>query len=216
MLTLVRFEYNHCTIAPSSGLRDISLMTHWEAVNSYGDDFLRWDEGETTCIPKLIGQISQISLIWKIWSRSNFLEAKQSRTPMTEKISIFAGWASMLVVQSVQSSKSHALCHFYLAGKIAFSIKVRDRLLTELWLRLQSPWDDSTDPPLLHSSKPPTYTQTYAPTHPCTGTHTNKCTLSPPLQSKAYSHIKSIKFTLLGLSHKKNISPLCPCSEETL
>ena len=70
--------------------------------------------------------------------------------------------------------------------------------------------------PLLHSSKPPTYTQAYAPTRPCTGAHTNKHTLSPPLQSKAYSHIKSIKFTLVGLSHKKNISLLCPCSEETL
>lgn len=70
-------------------------------------------------------------------------------------------------------------------------------------------------PPCILLNHPPTH-KTYAPTHPCTCTHTNKCTLSPPLKSKAYSHIKSIKFTLLGLPHKKNISALCPCSEKAL
>lgn len=136
---------------------------------------------------------------------------------MTENISMFAGRASMLVVQSVQSSKSHARCHFfYLGGKIAFSIKVRDGLLTELLLRLQIPLRRLYRAPSPAFYTPPTYTQTHAPKRPCTGTHTNKRTLSPSLQSKAYPHIRSIKFTLLGLSHNKNISPLCPCSVETL
>lgn len=96
----------------------------------------------------------------------NFLEAKWFKTSMTKaKIGIFAGWASMLVVQSVQSSKSHAQCHFYLGGKIAFSIKVRDGLLTEPWLRLQSPWDDSTD-------HPPPPTAFFSTTHLHTSLHT--------------------------------------------
>lgn len=79
---------------------------------------------------------------------------------MTSKPSaFFANWASVLVVQSVQSSKSHDQCHFYLGGKIAFSIKVRDRLLTELWLLLQSPR------PCIFFSQPPSNTQTYQPMH---------------------------------------------------
>lgn len=49
---------------------------------------------------------------------------------------------------------------------------------------------------------------THKPTNLCTGTHTNENTLSLPMCTKAYSHIKSIKFTLTGLSHKENISPL--------
>lgn len=113
----------------------------------------------------------------------------------------------MLVVQSVQSSKSHDQCHFYLGGKIAFSIKVRDRLLTEPWLLLQSP-----RPCIFFLNHP----ATYKPTNLCTGTHTNENTLSLPMCTKAYSHIKSIKFTLTGLSHKENISPLYPLCEETL
>lgn len=114
----------------------------------------------------------------------------------------------MLVVQSVQSSKSHDQCHFYLGGKIAFSIKVRDRLLTEPWLLLQSP-----RPCIFFFLNHPA---THKPTNLCTGTHTNENTLSLPMCTKAYSHIKSTKFTLTGLSHKENISPLYPLCEETL
>lgn len=113
--------------------------------------------------------ILHISLIKKTSSSSKFLEAKWFNTSMTKaKIGIFAGWALVLVVQSVQSSKSHAQCHFYLGGKIAFSIKVKDRLLTEPWLRLQSPWDDSTDPPTLSCillNHPPTHKPTHLRTH---------------------------------------------------
>lgn len=64
-----------------------------------------------------------------------------------------------MLVQSVQSSKSHDQCHFYLGGKIAFSIKVRDRLLTEPWLLLQSPR------PCIFFSQPPSNIQTYQPMH---------------------------------------------------
>lgn len=103
------------------------------------------------------------------------METKEFKTPLTKaKIHIFAGWASMLVVQSVKGSKSHAQCHFYLGGKIAFSIKVRDRLLTEPLLRLQSPWDDSTDtlPPIL-LNHPPTHKPTHLRTHALALTQTS-------------------------------------------
>ena len=165
----------------------------WESVNSYGDEFFRGGDekgNDALSIPDKVFKAD--------FHRRGRFEVLQTfrgqRTappphthhhhPMTEKISIFAGWASMLVVQSVHGSKSHSWCHFYLGWKIAFSIKVRDGLLTELWLRLQSPWDHSTDPPphplpCILLNHPPTH----KPTHlraPCTGTHTNKRTLSPP------------------------------------
>lgn len=100
----------------------------------------------------------------KFWS--NFLKGDELGTSAPGRISILAGWASMLVVQSVQSRKSHGRCHFYPSGKIAFSTKVKDGLVTEVWLLLQSPWDDSTDPPdPLHASKPPTYTSQLRHSH---------------------------------------------------
>lgn len=36
---------------------------------------------------------------------------QELRTLMTEKMDMFAMWALMLLVQSLQRSKSHALCH---------------------------------------------------------------------------------------------------------
>lgn len=122
----------------------------------------------------------------------------------------------------MHGSKSHSRCHFYLGWKIAFSIKVRDGLLTELWLRLQSPWDHSTDlhPPSfssLHPSKPPTYTQTYAPTHlrtyappPCTGTHTNKRTLSPPAAEQSLFPHQIHKVYLTWAFTQKEHFPVVP------
>lgn len=51
---------------------------------------------------------------------------------------------------------------FYLGGKIAFSIKVRDRLLTELLLLLQIPLRRLYRAPSPAFCTPPTYTQTHA------------------------------------------------------
>lgn len=133
---------------------------------------------------------------------------------MAEKMDMFARWALMLAVQSLQRSKSHALCHLLPWWGDCF-FHQGQRQVTN-WAVSKSLWDNSIEPPPLHSSKTPTSARTHAHTPPCIGAHTNKRTLSPPLQSKAYSHIKSIKFTLLGLSHKKNISLLWPCSVETL
>lgn len=161
----------------------------------------------------------RFSLIWKIWSYSNFLEAKEFRTPMTWKHQYFC-WASINVCSSVSAKQQIQClvsflpwwedCFFHQGQRQVTNWAVAASSIPLRWLYRRPP--PSPHPTQLHSSKPPTYT----PTHPCTGTHTNKCTLSPPLQRKAYSHIKSIKFTLLGLSHKKNISPLCSCGEETL
>lgn len=139
---------------------------------------------------------------------------QELRTLMTEKMDMFAMWALMLLVQSLQRSKSHALCHLLPWWEDCF-FHQGQRQVTN-WAVSKSLWDNSTEPPPLHSSQTPTSTRTHAHTHPCIGTHANKRTLSPPLQSKAYSHIKSIKFTLLGLSHKKNTSLQCPCSMDTL
>lgn len=45
----------------------------------------------------------------------------------------------MFVVQAVQAANPMLSVIFTSVGRLLFSIKVRDRLLTEPWLRLQSP-----------------------------------------------------------------------------
>lgn len=63
-----------------------------------------------------------------------------------------------------ESSKSHAWCHFYLGVKIAsFSVKVRDRLLTELWPPLPNPLEMSPQSPLpcIPLNRPPLHKPTH-------------------------------------------------------
>lgn len=80
---------------------------------------------------------------------------------------------------------------FYLVGKIAFSIKVRDRLPTEL--HLANPLETTRQSPFpCNSSKPPIFTQTHTsmPLH----WHSDKQTKTPPpphCSAEAYSHTKS-------------------------
>lgn len=79
MLTLVRFENNHYTTAPSSGLKDISLMT-------YSKEFLVWDEEEfskicfkSSCIQRPVTYFTDLSDL-EVLKLLRFLETKEFRT----------------------------------------------------------------------------------------------------------------------------------------
>lgn len=189
-------------------------MTCWESVNSYGDEFLRWDEGET--INSGTNLQTTFSLMCKIWYCSNFFRDQTIEDRDDPKDQCVFCRVSISVSRSVGAKQQIPClvsflphwedCFFYQGQRQVTNWAVAASSIPLRWLNRPQP------PPLhpLHSSKLPTYTQTYTPRH------TNKRTLSRPLQSKAYSHIRSIKFTLPGLSHKKNISPPCFCSEEAL
>lgn len=130
--------------------------------------------------PRSPWHLLQIHLIWQIFG------GKRIQSLMTTKIfpAFFsAGRESMFVVQAVQAANPMLSVIFTSVGRLLFSIKVRDRLLTEPWLRLQSPWDDCTDapPPVFFSATHlRTNIRTPAPIH----WHSHRQVPSKPLSAE--------------------------------
>lgn len=113
-------ECKHYTIAPSSGLNDTSLIS--TAVMGIGE-FVRISNQAHMTLMISIKDVIGLQELMVFFRRVSIACYKKKK----------------------KNSKSQ--CHFYLSGEIAFPIKVRNRLLTEPWLLLQSLWDNSTDNP---------------------------------------------------------------------
>lgn len=166
MLMLVSFEYNHYTIAPSSGLKAISLMIYWEPVSmkmSFWEEKRRndklwylevWDFKDIFLTHFI--DLEDLKLL-------QLFKRPKNSGPWWQKRSVF--WCSPSInVSSSVSAKQQIPC------SVSFLPRWEDCFFHQGQTQVTN-WAVAASPiPLrwlyrspLHSSQPPTYTQTYAP-----------------------------------------------------